>query len=59
MDKKRAAIIATAGVGLLVSALFLRKWNNNRNETREADNDRPVTVSEILSQSHINAAETV
>jgi hypothetical protein len=26
MDRKRAAIIASAGVGLLVSAFALRKW---------------------------------
>lgn len=30
MDKKRAAIVASAGVGLLVSAVMLHKWNAKR-----------------------------
>lgn len=30
MDKKRAAIVTTAGVGLLVSALALRTWHRRR-----------------------------
>ena len=59
MDKKRAAIIATAGVGLLVSAIFLRKWNLNRTDKLETDSERPVTVSEILAQSHNHTADAV
>ena len=37
MDNKRAAIVATAGVGLLVSAFFLRKWTQQRRESHPED----------------------
>jgi hypothetical protein len=45
MDNKRAAIVATAGVGLLVSALFLRKWTQNRRESY-AEDVRAVVMTE-------------
>ena len=35
MDKKRAAIVASAGVGLLVSAVMLHKWNTKRRSSSE------------------------
>jgi len=36
MDKKRAAIVASAGVGLLVSAFVLHKWNLKRRADPDA-----------------------
>lgn len=59
MDNKRAAIVATAGVGLLVSALFLRKWNRGRNEHREEEAEKPVAVSDIVGQLHNHVADPV
>lgn len=50
MDKKRAAIVASAGVGLLVSALFLRKWNRDRRDTRDEQKEKPVSVSDIVGE---------
>lgn len=59
MDKKRAAIVATAGVGLLVSALFLRKWNLNRKESVDDETEKPVSVSDIVGRSHNHVADAV
>lgn len=57
MDNKRAAIVASAGVGLLVSALFLRKWNRGRREDREEDAEKPVAVSDIVGQLQNQVAD--
>lgn len=59
MDNKRAAIVATAGVGLLVSALFLRKWNRDHKERREEQPEKPVAVSDIVGQLHNHVADPV
>lgn len=46
MDKKRAAIVASAGVGLLVSAIFLRKMTRKRRGQTEETEARAVVHSE-------------
>ncbi|MBC8063445.1 MAG: hypothetical protein H7Y17_01330 [Chlorobia bacterium] len=47
MNKKRAAIVASAGFGLLVSALVLHKWNRKRHPRTEADSAKAVVLSEV------------
>ena len=57
MDKKRAAIVASAGFGLLVSALVLHKWNRKRQPRKEAHSERAVVLSEVdghdRTQNHV------
>lgn len=59
MDKKRAAIVATAGIGLLVSALFLRKWNQRTKDHHDGEAERPVSVSDIVGRTHNHVADAV
>lgn len=51
MDKKRAAIVASAGVGLLVSALFLHRMRRNRSacpsDSSESEVKAVVVAPEI------------
>lgn len=58
MDKKRAAIVATAGVGLLVSAIFLRKWNLKKNHI-DSETEKPIAVSDIVGKTHNHVADAV
>ena len=46
MDKKRAAIVASASVGLLVSAMFLRKMTRKRRNQDEEIATRAVVHAE-------------
>lgn len=60
MDNKRAAIVATAGVGLLVSALFLRKWTQNRRESHSEEARAVVLTEDRQDQpSHNHLADPV
>ena len=45
MDNKRAAIVTSAGVGLLISALVLHKWTRKRRE------HEPETVAKAVVHS--------
>lgn len=53
MDKKRAAIVASAGFGLLVSALVLNKWSRKRHPRSEVDSAKAVVVSEVDGHDRI------
>jgi hypothetical protein len=44
MDKTRAAIIASAGVGLLVSALVLHQWQRKRTFERDDEEELRAVV---------------
>jgi len=65
MDKKRAAIVASAGVGLLVSALFLHRMRRNRSaspsDSSESDVRAVVIAPEIPKRirSANHAADSV
>lgn len=59
MDKKRAAIVATAGVGLLVSALILHKWSLKRKDQIEGEDEKPVAVSDIVGKTHNHVVDAV
>lgn len=48
MDKKRAAIVASAGVGLLVSALFLHRMRRNRSAC-VADSNEPEVKAVVVA----------
>lgn len=58
MDTKRAAIIASAGVGLLVSAFALRKWYTSshaeRNQESNSGEGRAVVMTDGQMLPHKN-----
>ncbi len=52
MDKKRAAIVASAGVGLLVSAFVLHKWQHKRRSGMGAS-DESMDVHAVVEGEHV------
>jgi|GEM_PF-5588616 len=54
MDKKRAAIVASAGVGLLVSAFVLHKWNHKRRAGSD-DSEEHMDVHAVVESDHVAA----
>ncbi len=59
MDKKRAALVTTAGVGLLISAIFLRKWSMAQKSANENDSSEPVRVSDIVGKNREHIVDPV
>lgn len=57
MDKKRAAIVASAGVGLLVSAFVLHKWNLKRRSGDE-ESEPPEKQKEMRAVVHTDGHAT-
>ena len=61
MDNKRAAIVTSAGVGLLISAIVLHKWTRKRREQSPDSGVRAVVMTDDSHQGRIrnHAADTV